>query len=309
MNTQPGISSDPAAFLYQCMELNDKQLKLTKHRIEVLHSLSVFTVEDLLVYYPIRYDVLNVTPYDDWRINDRISFEGEVVTRVNSWRYAGKKTVSRFDVLAFGTYIHVTVFNRPWTNRLSMNQVITITGIYKGKGQVTATSYTEKSLSETDTITPVYSTKAGIPQRTIRECIRKVMDNAGEIPDIVPEKLVMQYRLLHRCNALQMIHFPESEEDISAALRTLKYEEFLKFFTAVRLSFMSMLSGNAKQPKSIDKGKISALLENLPYETTPDQQRTIDEIVKDMSSSKAMYRLVQGEVGSGKTAVDRKSVV
>ncbi|MBQ1382640.1 MAG: ATP-dependent DNA helicase RecG [Solobacterium sp.] len=285
------------------MELTDKRLKLTKHRIEVLHSLGVFTVEDLLTYYPIRYETLNVRPYDDWRINDRVSFEGEVVSRVNSWRYAGKKTVSRFDVLAFGTYLHVTVFNRPWTNRLAMNQIITITGVYKGKGQVTATGYTEKPLAEVPAVTPVYSTKAGIPQRTIRECIRKTMDNCPDIPDVVPQELIMRYRLLHRQDALNRIHFPSSQEDVTSALRTLKYEEFLKFFTAVKLSSLSMLNENAKEPKRIDKAKVDELLGSLSYAPTADQQRTIDEIVSDMSSGRAMYRLVQGDVGCGKTLV------
>ncbi len=290
------------------MELNDRQLKLTKHRVETLNSLGIFSLESLLTYYPVRYDILNTVPYDEWLINDRVSFQAEVVSRVVSWRYGGRKTVSKFDVLAFGTYLHITIYNRPWSRNLSMNEIITVTGIYKGKGNVTAVSYTEKPITDIPRITPVYASKAGVQQKTIRDSIRKVLSSGVEIRDIVPQKYIAEYRLLSRPAAMEKIHFPQTEEDIAAALRTLKYEEFLKYFTAVRLSRDSLILPDGKKPKAIDRKKIGELISSVPFEPTADQIRTIEDILRDMSSDKPMYRLVQGDVGCGKTFVAEAAV-
>lgn len=283
------------------MDLNAKQLKLTKKQIEKLNALHIYDSEDVLRYYPYRYETMKQTDYSVWKIKDKVTFEAEVISSVRTFRFGVKKSVCSFDVMAFDRILHVSIFNRPWAKQLPLNQIITIIGVYNGKDKVTAMSYQEKPMSEIDPITPVYSVKEGIGQKDIRNIIRKVM-NAVEIKDIVPGELIDRYRLLERKEALRCVHEPRSEEDVKKAYRTLKYEEFLIFFVSILLNretqFVMM-----KQGKTFDTARIQQLIDSLPYNMTPDQVKVLQDIFLDMTSDRCMYRLLQGDVGCGKTLV------
>ena len=283
------------------MDLNAKQLKLTKKQIEKLNALHIYDSEDVLRYYPYRYETMKQTNYSDWKIKDKVTFEAEVISSVRTFRFGVKKSVCSFDVMAFDRILHVSIFNRPWAKQLPLNQIITIIGVYNGKDKVTAMSYQEKPMSEIDPITPVYSVKEGIGQKDIRNIIRKVM-NAVEIKNIVPGELIDRYRLLERKEALRCVHEPRSEEDVQKAYRTLKYEEFLIFFVSILLNretqFVMM-----KQGKTFDTARIQQLIDSLPYSMTPDQVKVLQDIFLDMTSDRCMYRLLQGDVGCGKTLV------
>ncbi|MCR5450295.1 MAG: ATP-dependent DNA helicase RecG [Solobacterium sp.] len=283
------------------MDLNAKQLKLTKKQIEKLNALHIYDSEDVLRYYPYRYEMMKQDDYSQWKIKDKVTFEAEVISSVRTFRFGVKKSVCSFDVMAFDRILHVSIFNRPWAKQLPLNKIITISGVYNGKDKVTAMSYQEKPMAEIDPITPVYSVKEGITQKDIRNIIRKVM-SAVEIRDIVPGELMDRYRLLERKEALRCVHEPRSEEDVQKAYRTLKYEEFLIFFVSILLNretqFVMM-----KQGKSFDTAKIQQLIDSLPYKMTEDQIKVLQDIFLDMTSDRCMYRLLQGDVGCGKTLV------
>lgn len=285
------------------MQLNEKRLHLTPKRIDALNRLNIHTVEELLTYYPMRYDILSLQPFDEWQLKEKVDFSGEVVSPVKSWRN-GKITISSFDVQTEDHILKVTIFNRPWAKNLRMNQVITIHGMYQGGSKVTALSYDTKPLEDHPFITPVYSTKEGIQQRTIKDCITKVFEEVqNEIEDTVPEEFIHQYKLLRKIDALRRVHFPETEKDIQVSYRTLKYEEFLKFFTAVKM--LKNIEGYSiyKQPRIYQKDLLHQMIKQLPFSLTPDQNTALEDVLKDMSSTRSMYRLVQGDVGCGKTIV------
>lgn len=286
------------------MKLEDKSLRLTPKRIEALHTLGIADTEGLLSYYPFRYEVLNAKPFSDWKLKEKVAFEGEVVSAVRSFHFGRSRTCSSFDVMTEDRVLHVTIFNRPWAKQLQLNQKITVTGIYAGGQKVTAISYQQKSLAEIDEVTPVYSVRAGIQQRTIRECIsRALLAAKQDQQDLIPEHLISSYQLLHRAQALRQLHQPAGMEGVTSAYRTMKYEEFLKFFLAVGLLKEETVTAVSKQPRKFDHLKIEKMLKGLPYELTKDQRKAIDEILQDMESSRPMYRLVQGDVGCGKTLV------
>ncbi len=285
------------------MDLKEKRLKLTARRIEALNSLGIYDTDALFSYYPYRYEIMEEKPFDTWQIKDKVTFEAEVVSTVKTWRH-GRLTTSSFDVMAQDRVLKVTIFNRPWAKSLALNQIITVQGVYQGKNKVTAMTYDNKKLSEHDAITPVYSTKEGIQQRTIRDSIRRVFEELqNEIMDIIPENLHVRYRLLRKADAIRRIHFPQDTRDIRLAARTLKYEEFLVFFTSIALMKNEEGKGVYKQPRAIDMGKVKIVIAGMPYELTKDQKTSLQEIFNDMRDTKVMYRLVQGDVGCGKTAV------
>ncbi len=285
------------------MDLYDRRLGFTRRRIEILNTLGLHTAEEVLSYYPFRYDILNTADPASWKEKEKVTFEGTVAGRVSTV-YIHGRNMAKFDVIASGELLHITIFNRPWAKQLREGDLITVTGIYNGKSRVTALSYNKKSLEEQSAVTPVYSIKAGIQQRTVRASVERVLSVLhGEIPDVIPIKYQRKYRLSDRETALRRIHFPETKEDIHQAYRTLKYEEFLKFFTSIEL--MKSMHGAAayKQPKMFDQRKVDALIAGFPFPLTAGQKKAVGEILNDMSSASPMYRLLQGDVGCGKTAV------
>ena len=285
------------------MDLSDKRLKLTSKRVQILHELGLYTTDDLLMYYPYRYEVITTSAFSDWKIKDKVWFEGEVVQLPRSWR-KGRLVTTTFQVRSQEQILTVTIFNRPWAKSLNLNQILTIQGVYQGNCKVTAMSYDTKSLVEHAPITPIYSIKDGIRQKTLQTIIHSVLNQLhDEIIDDIPEEFRQAYRLLPLKLAYRCIHIPSSMNEVQAAVRTLKYAEFLRFFTAIQLMRSTEGIRIAKKPKIFSSKKIQQAIQSLSFEMTADQRDTLEKILYDMGSTHAMYRLVQGDVGCGKTVV------
>ncbi|MCF0115398.1 MAG: DEAD/DEAH box helicase, partial [Erysipelotrichaceae bacterium] len=281
-----------------------KECKLTSKRIEILDKLGCTSVEEVLTYYPFRYEQIESKPFSEWLLKDKVVFEGTLITYPKTNRFSKGRTMSKFEVLFDDQEIEVTIFNRPWTSNLKMGQNITVFGRYEGKQRVTASTYNGKPLSEQLGIQPVYNLKEGITQKNVQDIIKKVFEGVyEEIENIVPEEFISNYRLLNRKDALRMLHFPKSMNEIKLANRTLKYEEFLKFNLAMQ--YLKTLENfkEVKVPKQINTDEVYSLTHHLKYDLTTDQIKAINEIMAEMNSSKIMYRLLQGDVGCGKTLV------
>lgn len=285
------------------MDLSDKRLKLTSKRLTVLHQLGLYTTDDLLMYYPYRYETITSSAFADWKIKDKVWFEGEVVQLPRSWR-KGRLVTTTFQVRSQEQILTITIFNRPWAKSLNLNQILTIQGVYQGDSKVTAISYDTKPLAEHTAITPIYSIKAGIRQKTLQTIIYSVLNQLqDEIIDDIPDEFRQAYRLLTLKVAYRCIHIPSSMIEVQAAVRTLKYAEFLRFFTAIQLMRSTDGIRITKKPKIFSSKKIQQAIQSLSFELTADQKDTLEKILNDMGSTHTMYRLVQGDVGCGKTVV------
>ena len=285
------------------MDLSDKRLKLTSKRVQILHELGLYTTDDLLMYYPYRYEIITTSAFSDWKIKDKVWFEGQVVQLPRSWR-KGRLVTTTFQVRSQEQILTVTIFNRPWAKSLNLNQILTIQGVYQGNCKVTAMSYDTKSLVEHAPITPIYSIKDGIRQKTLQTIIHSVLNQLhDEIIDDIPEEFRQAYRLLPLKLAYRCIHIPSSMNEVQAAVRTLKYAEFLRFFTAIQLMRSTEGIRITKKPKIFSSKKIQQAIQSLSFEMTADQRDTLEKILYDMGSTHSMYRLVQGDVGCGKTVV------
>lgn len=285
------------------MDLSDKRLKLTSKRLQILHELGLYTTDDLLMYYPYRYEVITTSAFSDWKIKDKVWFEGEVVQLPRSWR-KGRLVTTTFQVRSQEQILTITIFNRPWAKSLNLNQILTIQGVYQGNSKVTAISYDTKPLAEHASITPIYSIKEGIRQKTLQTIIHSVLNQLqDEIIDDIPDEFRQAYRLLPLKLAYRYIHIPSSMNGVQAAVRTLKYAEFLRFFTAIQLMRSTEGIRIAKKPKIFSSKKIQQAIQSLSFEMTADQRDTLEKILYDLGSTHTMYRLVQGDVGCGKTVV------
>ncbi len=285
------------------MSLTFKEMKISPKKSEMLERLGLKNSDDVLGYYPFRYEHLEIVPYEQWKIKDRVVFEARMISSVKNVRF-GSRVMSRFDVENEENIFHITIFNRPWTNQFKLGQIVTIIGKYEGADKVTALQMNGKPLKDQLGITPIYPLKEGIAQKDIQAVMQKVyLASQSHIVDFIPSSYQQRYRLVNRRVALRYIHFPQSNEEIKQALRALKYEEFLKF----HLSMLAAKAKNTEVVSGIEKkfqfDDIYRLANRLPYSLTNDQIKAINDILEDMQSNRVMYRLVQGDVGCGKTLV------
>ena len=282
------------------MDLN--VLKLTSRRQGLLAKMGIASVEDLLETYPFRYETIEIIPYDQWQENDHVCFEGLICQTARVIRFGKNRSMTKFTVISYDQEIEVTLFNRPWTQQFTFGKTITLFGQYKGKNKFTATNYNFEPLSKQTGMHPVYT----LPKEMHQKEFQKIMDAAlayrEEVEDVIPHRYRDQYRLLEHGQALLWVHHPQDQKHLSYALRTLKYEEFL-CFQCVMQATQNQVTSASKEPKIFDASLIDAWIDKLPFPLTKDQERAIRDVCEDLHSSKTMFRLVQGDVGCGKTIV------
>ena len=280
-----------------------KELKLTTKRTEICNRLDLKDSSDILAYYPFKYEEYVVTPYSSFKEGMNVFFEGELLTSPTSFRLPTRKVMTKFTVLYDEEEIQITIFNRPWARSLPLNSKITIIGKYNGNNKVTAINYYTKDIKEIEGIVPFYSLKEGISQNDIRKIIELTFEKTrDELVDKIPSKYIEAHQLLPYKDAIENIHFPKNSELLKKSLSRLKYEEFLNFYIALNY-LKENTTGNHKESKSFSLKDVDAFIDSLPYELTQDQNEAVDSIINDLKSNRSMYRLVQGEVGSGKTAI------
>ncbi len=278
-----------------------KEMKFPAKKIELLNKLGIDDSESLLTYYPFRYEILEYKPYGEWQPQDTVVFEGTLISYPRTNHLRGKMSVSRFSVENDDDVFDITIYNRPWIKMIKVGTKLTIIGKYVQQNKVIATNYNTSPISDVIGVKPIYALKEGVTQRTIQTAIIHALKE--EIEDFIPEEYQQRYRLLSRKQAFTYIHQPKSYKQVEMALRTLKYEEFLKFFLTILCMQDESFKGLDKEAKIFDVDTVLALQENLPFMLTYDQVFVIKEILEDLSSYHVMYRLVQGDVGCGKTMV------
>ena len=284
------------------MELS--RLRISEKKQAVLHTMNVHCVEDLLTYYPFRYETLTVVPREQWQKDMKIVIEATIVTKARVIRFKGKQSVTNFKVVYQDEELQVSIFNRPWVSAFPVGKRITLIGRYDGSCRITAMQYNQKPLQEQLGIHPVYNLKEGITQKELEKYIDKAYALMKEaITDFIPPSLRQKYRLIERSQALLYIHHPYDENSLKQSLRHLKYEEFLKFQLAMRCikdQESKLVKGQGKQ---FEREEVMRLKHTLAFELSEDQEKVIEEIMDDLASEKIMYRLLQGDVGCGKTVV------
>ncbi|WP_300968087.1 ATP-dependent DNA helicase RecG [Faecalibaculum rodentium] len=278
------------------MELTE--LKLTARRFGLLQKMGITTLEQLLKTYPFRYESHEQLPFDQWQKGDTVGFAGLIASRPAVIRLGKNRTMTRFTVISWNQELQVTVFNRPWLNAFPFGETIHIRGTYNGEGKVTAMQAQKKPLEEG--LVPVYSMTKGMKPADMPAILDKALEHLDQLPDLVPPDLRRRYRLLDKDTSYRWIHRPSDEKRLHLAIRTLKYEEFLCFQCAVQ---SESALGQRKTPRMFDHALADAFLDQFPYDLTADQRQAIEDVWSDQRRDTTMYRLVQGDVGSGKTVV------
>ncbi len=279
--------------------MNLDELKLTDKRKIICQRLDLNNSDDILRYYPFKYEQYTYTHYGDFKQGERVVFDGELISYPSTFRFRGNLSKTTFKVLFEEEVITVSIFNRPWV-KTNGNKLVII-GKYEGNNKVSATNFYTKPIDEILGINPIYSLKDGIKQNEIKNLIDYTFKKC-EIKDNVPLSLLNKHHLIDLKTALYNIHHPSDTVSLKKALARLKYDEFLRFYLSLAI-LNDEDSITVKKEKKIDINKINDFVEKIPFELTIDQKTAIDDMLNDMASNKPMYRLLQGEVGSGKTIV------
>ncbi len=278
-----------------------KQLKISDKKLAILNQMRIYSVQDLLGHYPFRYDHNEESKVEDWTGKQKVCFMGIIVSQARVTRYGHKKSATKFQVNVDDHILTITLFNRPWTSAFVQGKSITIMGRYEGGEKVSCSSYSFTPIEQHLGWIPVYNTKQGITSKDLQKYITRAL-NVYVMEDMIPSEYRNRYRLSNKQVALINIHNPKSEAHLKQSLRYLKYEEFLKFQLQMQIRKQTMNQFVGKS-KLFSMNQVEMLIKQLPFVLTVGQREAVDEILQDLCAPQTMYRLLQGDVGCGKTIV------
>ncbi|WP_322924728.1 ATP-dependent DNA helicase RecG [Paenibacillus campi] len=272
-----------------------------------LHAFGIFTVLDLLEYFPFRYEDYRLRALQDVKDGDKITVEGKIVGLPILQRY-GKKSRLTCNVMIDNWMVKATWFNRHFLkDQLTTGRDIILTGKWdqrRAQMTITDSEFPDRGTQRSGSLQPVYSIGGNITQSWIRKMIHQALEQYGEmIPEVLPQALLQRYKLMSRKQAIRQIHQPDDMGEGKQARRRMVYEELFLF----QLKLQAYRSMNRKRKTGIvhtaDNATIREFVRSLPFELTDAQKQVELDILKDMRSPYSMNRLLQGDVGSGKTVV------
>lgn len=276
-------------------------------RLEALHQLGIHTINDLLSHYPIRYEDIQERDLLEIEDQEKVTLKGNVVSEAVVSRFGPKKNRLSFRLIIEHAVISVTFFNQAYLkSKIVTGEEIAVFGKWdaKRKSLTGIKILGTRSDSEKGDFESVYSANKHIKQSTILQLITEAYNlYQDHIPEVVPPELRIKYRLISHRDAVYAMHFPASEKQKKQARREVVFEEFLLYqmrMQIVRKKQKAMGKGNTLNYNVTD---LRNFIETLPFELTKAQKRVVNEICSDLRQPIHMHRLLQGDVGSGKTIV------
>lgn len=271
-------------------------------REKALNNLGIFTIYDLLEYFPFRYDDLAAKIPSQTADGERVTFKGIVSSDPVLVRFGFKKARVTFNMLIEHENIKVAFFNQPWIqNQIEQGQEVGINGTYDANRQSLAAVKLIKA--DDDALAGIYPASKEVHAKTIHDLIEQASSGYHQyIENLLPAGLQEKYKLIDRLTMLHDMHFPETLEDAKAARRTAAFEEFFLFQMNLQLVKMADTKNHGRAIE-FDNQRVQEFISTLPFELTNAQKKVVNEIAFDVKRPIHMNRLLQGDVGSGKTVV------
>lgn len=285
------------------MELN-KIEGITNRYIKLLNTLGIYTAEDLMEYYPYRYQVYNVDNISSVQDKSNVVIEGKI-NSIPLVRYIrGKLNILTFKMLTNMKEINVTIYNRAFMKKnLTPLKEITVIGKYDEKKNLVVASNILLSKIDNGSIESIYHLTSGLSNNQINKFIKNGEALDLKIDDYIPEYLNTKYNFISKKEAIEKIHFPKDISEVKEAKLKLIYEELFKFMFKINYLKFEKTKEEKTSVKVCSRDKLDSFINSLPFSLTKDQISSINDIYKDMTSNKRMNRLLCGDVGSGKTIV------
>ncbi|MBP5408267.1 MAG: ATP-dependent DNA helicase RecG [Bacilli bacterium] len=277
---------------------------LSAKQVAQLKKNNINTVIDLLYSFPSRFEDYTIVAFDDvLDVTKVVTIAGIVQSKATVMNLKTSLTMMNFYADIDGNVIKITIFNRQFLKtKIHYGKYVRLTGKFdSSKKRFTAS---EIAFDEFDNpITPVFNLK-GIDDKKILELKERIYeDYSDEIKEELPSYIRHKYNLINIKDAIRNINIPEEMNDTVKAIRRIKFEELLKYQLKVRYMFYKRRNSPEGMKIEYDKEKVQAFIDGLPFKLTVDQNKALNDILGDISSTYKMNRLLQGEVGSGKTVV------
>ena len=273
--------------------------------IELLNKLGINNIDDLLHYYPYRYDILKRSDITNLNDGDKIIIDGIVEGQPTTIFLSSKLKKIIFRINTKTTILNVTIYNKTYLyQELKCGKEVTIIGKYdKIKNTVVASDIRFDKLPMTPKIEPIYYTTSGLSRKSISKFISSVLREDYNVIDYIPDYLSEKYNFMSKKQAVYNVHMPIDILDLKKARQRIKYEELFMYMLKINYLKRKIIQDNTAIERKIDREKIKEFISTLPFELTTDQLIAVDDILTDLESNKRMNRLLQGDVGSGKTIV------
>lgn len=272
---------------------------------ELLNKIKIYTVEDLLNYYPYRYDIIKRSDLSNLSDGDKIIIDG-IVEGQPTTIYINKSLKKMIFRISTKTMIlNITLYNRAHLySDLKSGKEVTIIGKYnKLKNTVIVSDIRFGLLPPSAKIEPIYYTTEGLTVKQISKFEAIALENDYDVIDLVPRYIEEKYNLMNKKSAIKNIHVPEDILLLKKARQRIKYEELFMYVLKINYLKNKINNDNLAIERNIDKDKLDKFIKSLPFELTLDQDKAVNDIINDLSIKKRMNRLLQGDVGSGKTII------
>ena len=276
-----------------------------------LKKLGIKTVQDLFFHFPHRYDDFsNLIPISNVKINETCTMQGKILDIKTTRTWKRRMFLTQAIVVDKTGAIKVVWFNQPYLTRilkkednvfLSGKVVIGDNGVYLTNPAYEKAAF-QTNLTHTGRLVPVYPETEGLSSRWLRYILKPLLVQFKNIPETLPERITREQKLLGINKALWQIHFPDSEKLAKAAQERFSFEE-LFFIELFVLRERARLAKEKAAPLNLNLELIQKLVKSLPFKLTDAQRKSSWQILKDLEKTRPMNRLLEGDVGSGKTVV------
>ncbi|GCF94332.1 ATP-dependent DNA helicase RecG [Enterococcus florum] len=273
-------------------------------RAQNLAELGIVTIEQLLGYYPFRYEDIQEKNLLEINDQEKVTLKGVVVSAPVVNRYGYKKSRLQFRMMQDHAVFTVSFFNQPYLkDKAVVGEEIAVYGKWDAKRKA-LNGMKILGGKQPEDFAPIYHVSKAVRQNTLIDLIKVAFEKYGrEITENLPDYLLQKYRLMPRPQAMLAMHFPKNPEENRLAKRRVVFEEFFLF--QMRMQGLKQSERSEKNGIAIryDVERLKRFTQSLPFELTGAQKRVTNEICYDLRSKKHMQRLLQGDVGSGKTVV------
>ena len=272
----------------------------------LLNKIGLNTVDDLVTHYPFRYDILKRSDLKTATEEDKIVIDGKVESVPILLRFKAGLNKLNFRLVTQSGVVGVSIFNRAFMkSNLTIGTNVIVIGKYDSKKNViTASDIKFGLLNNQAKIEPVYHCTSGLTNKNMSTYINTaLLMNGKDITDYIPESYQDKYSFSNKRIALNIVHNPPTMEKLKEAQIRLKYEELFTFMFKINYLKEQHKKEKTGIKRDLTEDDLKNMINKIPFELTNDQINAIEEIRKDLNSSSRMNRILQGDVGSGKTIV------
>lgn len=271
----------------------------------LLKKLDINSVEDLITFYPFRYEVLKRSDLKSLDTGDKIIIDGIVDGQPMLIYLNGGHKKIVFRINTGSVILNVTVYNQVYLyNELKYGKDITVIGKYdRIKNTIIANEVRFERLPDNAKIEPVYHSTSGLKSKAIAKFVNSALEEDFSLKSILPKYIIDKYYFEDYDKVIRNIHNPIDVVCLKRARQQIKYEELFNYL--LKIAYMKKKISKDKNAisRKIDNKRIDKFISSLSFELTSDQVKVKDEILDDLASKKRMNRLLQGDVGSGKTVI------